>query len=296
MSGPTRVEIERVKDLTPERFRSEYQARARPVVIEQAGAAWEELWTPAAVREKFGDREILVESRDGGLADRRPLTPVQVSEFVDAVESDKCTLTLRGAASGLFRYLPEMLQAFLDDDCFYPYSQHHSSVENLSLWMQPKGNLSYLHIDDENDNLHTIVHGKKKFILAPPSNFGNYYHYGWRASEVNPFDPDLTRYPRFADVTLFETTLGPGDMVFIPGYWWHSVHAETVCISVNKWYPPAMRVIDQIKQTPMSDKAMMLMMHYLYRGRLGLYLARAYDFVKPREKSSPPTTVEAAGQ
>lgn len=291
MREPTRVQIDRVSDLTPDRFRMEYQAIGRPVVIEHAGDAWIDLWTPATVKEAFGDREIPVESREGGLADRRALIPVRVDEFVDAVESDNCTLTLRGTASGLFHYLPEMLQAFLDDDCFYPYSLHHSTVENLSLWMQPKGNLSYLHIDDTNDNPHTIVQGHKKFILAPPSNFKDYYHYGWRASEVNAFAPDLDKYPRFADVTLFEATLGPGDMIYIPGYWWHSVHAETVCISVNKWYPPSMPVIAQIKQTQVPDKAMMLAMHYLYQGKTGQYLAKVYDLIRPREKSAPPTAV-----
>ena len=69
------------------------------------------------------------------------------------------------------------------------------------------------------------------------------------------------------------------------------MHAETVCISVNKWYPPSMPVIAQIKQTPVPDKAMMLAMHYLYQGKTGQYLAKVYDLIRPREKSAPPTAV-----
>ena len=30
-------------------------------------------------------------------------------------------------------------------------------------------------------------------------------------------EPDLTKYPKFADVTRYECVLEPGDVLFIPG-------------------------------------------------------------------------------
>src|SRR3546814_12126380 len=56
---------------------------------------------------------------------------------------------------------------------------------------------------------------------------------------VDPFAPDLDRYPRFAEAWSHasEATLEPGDALYLPYMWWHGVESlEPVSILVNYWW------------------------------------------------------------
>lgn len=51
--------------------------------------------------------------------------------------------------------------------------------------------------------------------------------------------PDRTRFPKFKDLKGYETVLEPGDVLYLPIYWWH--HIESLMrggptVSVNFWY------------------------------------------------------------
>ena len=51
--------------------------------------------------------------------------------------------------------------------------------------------------------------------------------------------PDLARFPRFAAAatTALETTLEPGDAIYIPYCWWHAVQSlDSVNVLVNYWW------------------------------------------------------------
>jgi len=79
-------------------------------------------------------------------------------------------------------------------------------------------------------------------IMAPPSCFGSMYPYpvghpADRQSMVELRSPDVRRFPRFADARFVYAVLEPGDVLYIPAYWWHHVDScfeET--ISVNFWH------------------------------------------------------------
>jgi hypothetical protein len=56
---------------------------------------------------------------------------------------------------------------------------------------------------------------------------------------VKVSEPDLERYPRFADALAVAETVDvePGDAVFIPNLWWHNVESlEPVNLSMNYWW------------------------------------------------------------
>jgi hypothetical protein len=51
--------------------------------------------------------------------------------------------------------------------------------------------------------------------------------------------PDYARFPKFREARGQEAIVGPGDVLYIPIYWWH--HIESVMrggytISINFWY------------------------------------------------------------
>jgi len=48
---------------------------------------------------------------------------------------------------------------------------------------------------------------------------------------VDPINPDMDRYPEFANVRSLEVTLGPGDVLYLPSLWFHHVRQTHACIA-----------------------------------------------------------------
>jgi len=49
-------------------------------------------------------------------------------------------------------------------------------------------------------------------------------------------NPDFERFPKFKNAKSVETLLNPGDVLFLPPYWFHHVIAVDFSTSVNFWY------------------------------------------------------------
>lgn len=102
---------------------------------------------------------------------------------------------------------------------------------------------------DLSDNFAVVTLGTRRFTLFPPEAVGDLYVgpldvtlAGQPVSMVDPLDPDLDRYPRFAQAqeqALF-ADLEPGDAIYIPTLWWHHVSATApINMLVNYWHNDA---------------------------------------------------------
>ena len=86
-----------------------------------------------------------------------------------------------------------------------------------------------------------IASGAKHVMVAPPSDFPYTYlhpivHPSHRQSQIhNMTHPDLTRFPLAERMGVLETVLRPGETIYIPPYWLHSVHSITTTIAVSIW-------------------------------------------------------------
>jgi len=94
---------------------------------------------------------------------------------------------------------------------------------------------------DEQENLFAQVQGYKRIIMMSPSHFPCMYpfpllHPHDRQSQVDIFNPDLSLYPKYPDAKAVECVVGPGDVLYIPAYWWHHIISLTETVSVNFWY------------------------------------------------------------
>ena len=99
---------------------------------------------------------------------------------------------------------------------------------------------------DLKENIACCGAGRRRFTLFPPEQLPNLYPgpleltpAGTPVSMVDPKEPDLARYPRFAQAwaTASRATLEPGDALYIPFGWWHGVESlEPVSILVNYWW------------------------------------------------------------
>lgn len=100
---------------------------------------------------------------------------------------------------------------------------------------------------DEQQNFFAQIKGYKRCILFPPDQFECLYPYPVhhpcdRQSQVDFDNPDYKRFPNFQNVVGYETVVGPGDVLYIPMYWWHHIESLLnggITITVNFWYKGA---------------------------------------------------------
>ncbi len=95
-------------------------------------------------------------------------------------------------------------------------------------------------------NIACVVSGKRRFIVFPPNATHNLYPgpleftlSGPPVSMVDPENPDLEKYPKFADAIKQGqmAELNPGDVIFIPFAWWHHVTSlSDFNVLVNYWW------------------------------------------------------------
>lgn len=60
-------------------------------------------------------------------------------------------------------------------------------------------------------------------------------------SPVDIARPDLKRFPKFSEAKRTKCVLKPGDVLFMPAFWWHEVQSypdpnENRNLAVNFWY------------------------------------------------------------
>ena len=101
---------------------------------------------------------------------------------------------------------------------------YHSSVlriasSNVQIWT---------HFDTYN-NVLCQTEGSKRIILLPPDDIKYLYIKGDK-SMVNNFDnwsESLKKYPLLQHANPHECILAPGDVLFIPAFWWHNIRTIT---------------------------------------------------------------------
>jgi hypothetical protein len=96
------------------------------------------------------------------------------------------------------------------------------------------------------ENIACVCAGRRRFTLFPPDQLPNLYvgpidftPAGQPVSMVDLGDPDLDRFPRFAEALAHAQTaeLAPGDAIYIPSMWWHHVEGlDPLNILVNHWW------------------------------------------------------------
>jgi len=95
---------------------------------------------------------------------------------------------------------------------------------------------------DVTDNFYIQVRGRKRVLLASPAAWPYLYPYPLhhslnRRSRVTASNPDVAKHPKFLKCRAMEVVLEPGDVLFIPAYWWHEVSSlDDACISLNCWH------------------------------------------------------------
>ena len=122
----------------------------------------------------------------------------------------------------------------------------------VSIWLGNRTTIAAHY--DLPDNIACVVAGRRRFTLFPPEQLPNLYvgpldltPAGQPISLVDIANPDLARYPRFAQALEHAQVveLEPGDAVFIPSMWWHQVESlEPFNVLVNYWWRQSPAYLD----------------------------------------------------
>jgi ribosomal protein L16 Arg81 hydroxylase len=224
-------QIDQRSDLKAEEFVEEYLRKNKPVVLKNAAPYWRERWTPQWLKQRFGDREIVVETGEEFVEDRSKKT-MTLAELMDSVLGESMEFRVRNMKFLL--QVPELQNEWQEHNQSESYL-HGAASPMRAFWIVPNGNNTALHHDHFYDNLNVQIFGRKHFILMPPSSYKSVYAHLFSESRVDPRRVSHDEFPRFAAVELSETMVEPGDVIFIPQFWWHFVASIGLCINVNSW-------------------------------------------------------------
>lgn len=230
----------RIVPPTPAEFERVYVRRGQPVIITGAIERWpaRTLWSADYLKERYGALPVSVARTTGGSIARDPRVGIQYEEMPvrDAVDR-----VFSGEEPGyyLIATLESPARAVLDDVIVPAYCGARPRLRSR-LWVSAPGTISPLHRDYP-DNLFAQVIGKKRFTILPPGERRRVYEHSFRSrlprvAAVDPERPDYARHPRYAGARVASFDLQPGELLYLPGRWWHHVRSLDPSFSINWWW------------------------------------------------------------
>jgi len=222
-----------------------------PVVISGAAGKWKSTntWTLDALSNQFGSMKIPVRETDDEFnefssARAKWLSPRKMMRFYDyIVEIQKTTASgprppYAGNMSILGDPAISAKLGMLLTECPFPNWLTGKYKDEFRLWIGAVGQRSTIH-NDAYHNFNAQIVGVKQFILFPPDQhrllYPQFIHQSLWSSPIDPKAPNTNSYPLFHESSRFICELTPGDILFIPKFWWHCAETIRTSINVNRW-------------------------------------------------------------
>jgi histone arginine demethylase JMJD6 len=229
-------EVQKVDDISYQEFMDNFYNPGIPVVFKNASKVWKAngLFTPDWFRKNYGDRTIEKGNRT-----------YSMSEIMELVE--KSTESNPAPYPFIFN-IPEKLPEILP--LIDPLNLNYARPNWMeSKWFKrgywgsatevfiggPGGKFPYLHLDYYHLNAWvTQLYGDKRFTVFPRGQEEYLYPKAndpWQ-SEINIFNPDFEKFPKYRKATPIQFTVHAGETLFIPFGTWHTAYSLTPTISV----------------------------------------------------------------
>jgi Cupin-like domain len=237
--------IQRIHQPTKKEF-EDYIIQNQPVVITGVANQWQAYnnWTPESFKNMFGDLTVPLRASDNeidvffGKDNQQKI--LRFSEYIDLILNWNFAHKRPPYFGNIFLNDPEIkpiVKPILQDFNFLNYFAD-SKRNDIHLWIGAAEQKSTIH-NDNYQNLNAQIYGKKAFLLFSPEQHELLYPVKiddelW-SSPIDPQNPDLIKYPLFERTSCLEAVLEPGEILFIPIFWWHQARAITTTINLNMW-------------------------------------------------------------
>ncbi|HTB33169.1 MAG TPA: cupin-like domain-containing protein [Bacteroidia bacterium] len=236
------IEIERRTDLSLKEFRKNYLKKGIPVIMEGAANEWDcvKKWSFEYFKQLHGTDEV-------AMLDDKDKKNFEIMTLADIMDN------IQGGGKKYYRFYPllsrhpEHIKDF-DYEWLRERRNNNTLIEEFRVMMGGKDTTTGLHIENRG-NLFVQTYGEKKWILYPP-----YYtsvldpkpvRFAYRSVQVtpekggfNPFNPKYEPpYNLYKYIDHYETILKPGDVLWVPTFYWHTVVNTTNSIGVGyRWF------------------------------------------------------------
>ncbi|WP_317201309.1 cupin-like domain-containing protein [Janthinobacterium sp.] len=239
-TSATRGKIDDLRCMpSPSQFLDLYYSKNKPVVIRGLISQFPEIarWTPDNILERCRGAEVEVMSDRSSSSDyerdrEKHRSRMRLAEYVDRISKNDTGNDLYITAHNRCLFEHGLSPLLSDLRSIHGIISDQFCPKTVNLWFGPKGTVTPLHHDTKNILL-VQVYGRKTIKLISPMQIGSLYNNYSVYSDVDPENPDLEAFPRFADATPHDITLNSGDGLFIPILWWHHVRSLDVSISLS---------------------------------------------------------------
>jgi hypothetical protein len=252
-------QVERREGLSYAEFSERYMYANRPVILTDALSRWKAIhrWTPEFFRAEFPDMKVDIEAgKSGGngyAASRAASTRFTMPAFIDCVvasnDDNPAPYFRNQVLSEVFPTLMPDIDPLpvylgpnwlLDRYLLKRFDTAFKRYREVEIFIGGRGGtFPVIHYD--HGGVHAFlmqIYGRKNYVIYSPDQAP--YMYPTREkpnlSAVNSvFSPDLDRFPLFAKANPISFVLEPGEMLFLPSCWWHTVRMLTpsITLSVN---------------------------------------------------------------
>ncbi len=194
--------------------------QAIPIIVQGGLEGWDEAfgWTIATLAQHFGDVRV-----------QSTLGISTLGEFCAHLADDDGQAPPYTIGSSL----PAELCGFFPPPFFDP-----ASFGPAQLWLgSGPGRISTLLHRDSGDAFLGQLIGRKEFkMYSPDQTPFMYVRKSYNRDQpcwVNPWEPDLAKFPLFANAVETSFTLHPGELLIIPRGWYHTVRALDTTMSIG---------------------------------------------------------------
>uniref|UniRef100_A0A7S1ALC0 JmjC domain-containing protein n=1 Tax=Noctiluca scintillans TaxID=2966 RepID=A0A7S1ALC0_NOCSC len=243
------VPIPRVKrsDITPEWFQEHYASKSRPVIVEGVTNHWPAMtrWNVDAMEERFRHTSFKVAKDDKG---KKLRTKFKYYADYLRTQRDDSPLYLFETSMEDDAPIRELIHDFEVPDLF-PHdllSLVNRDARPPFRWfcIGPKRSGTTVHTDPLGTAAwNAVTHGVKHWVLFEPQESRrvvkgkDFIHEGEDDEAIMYYDFILPRIKRaHPEVRVYEGLQKPGDLIFVPGDWWHAVLNIEDCVAVTQNY------------------------------------------------------------
>ena len=210
--------VDRVGAISLEEFEEKYAKPGIPVILTEASKGWPALnWTPKDLADRFGEEWVQVTPSASLEEATSEMTLADYVAYLDAPDERLLYMT-----SWNFREpCPQLLEDFETPVYFredwLQEMDEDQQFDLMWLFLGPADAGFRLHVDvGQTSNWNTQLTGKKRWLLYSPEQVDLLYD-----GEVDAFDPNFLRYPRFRRAEAHECIVHAGETIFTPSGWWH---------------------------------------------------------------------------